>query len=372
MKKKITLFLSIPTLLFSLASCGDNPGGDSTNEPIVLSYGEICTNYTGFCEELPLRAPENSVDGLYDWVAENRSFVLIVTKKEACGCWEDFEPIVSRANTDYNLGIRYIYMEDLPIDNPFNIYVESKVKMPTICFFNNGVLKKQILYSGDNEAYKDYNAFINLLKKNVIFPKRYMISMDDLDKYIESNKEFTIYYNRNACPDCTLMDTNYLNPWSSGNFTVNDPLLVFDFQPYYPKRPKDTDPQEAWDEYNEKLKDYNDYKKKYGLSYSEDVNPIFGFETGAVPTFQRRKGNEILDMIVTLNDSYNKETLKMDVTYFTRERVNAMPSLLEKEKYILSDYTFTEEQVKDRTTYRNTQYSIQFAAFEQFFKTYVK
>ncbi len=382
MNKKIGLFLLIPLLGSALTSCGGSSSSSSEVGPLVLSYGEISTQDTGMIKELPIRSSQTNTDGLYDWVAATRSFVLIVTKKSQCGCWDDFEPIVSKANYEYNLGIRYIYYEDLPINNPFNIYVESEAKMPSICFFNKGVLTKQVLYQYENPIFKEYESFINFLKTNVAsLPKRYMISIDDLRDYISEEKDFNLYVARTGCNDCGLMDTFYLNNWAASTYTVNDPLLIFDLFPYHPGRkptaPKEDAPieeQQAYEEamfiYNEKAESYQKIKDEFGLSTK--YNPVFGYDTGYVPTFQRRESGFVSDMITTLNDTIDVESKKVTNTYFTSSRVNAMPCLSNVEgrnKFVLegkeiADYTKANSRI--------IQYREHFEAFQIFFQTYVK
>ena len=124
--------------------------------------------------------------------------------------------------------------------------------------------------------------------------------------------------------------------------------------------------------------DYQNIKDEYGLSQTE-VNPILGYTygeepnitAGVVPTFQHRKGSTIEDMISILNDAASTTDKKVSRSYFTAERVAAMPFLKGTgSQFVLQDKTLTEEEANNWR--KSEQLKQHTPIFNKFFETYLK
>ena len=261
----------------------------------------------------------------------------------------------------YNYIIKFLKSKIFIGKDSLGLYLEAS-DLPSIAVYERGKLKIQSVYLRDDKMiFKSYNKFKEFIDGNVFLPKMYYVEKDVLDSYINQDKEFNLYVARSACGDCNAVTTEVLYDWNQNVETVNDLLYVFDIQEYYPSSTA-TDEQKAY---------YQEIKDVYGLS--EKNNPSLGYSTGMVPTFQRRKGNTIKDMIVVLNDSVDRESNKIK-SYFASERVGQMPFLKDaKIKTILDGMELTSEQVSNWRTYKsefNSTYH--YPIVKLFFETYVK
>ena len=237
--------------------------------------------------------------------------------------------------------MEYINVYEFLGKDDLGLYLEAS-DLPSIAVYERGKLKIQSVYLRDDRMmFKSYSKFREFIDNNVILPKMYYVEKDILDSYIAQDKEFNLYVARSACGDCNAVTTDVLFEWNQNVETVNDQLYVFDIQIYYPINPGSGATEEQKAKYEEDLRIYQDIKDTYGLS--EKNNPTFGYSTGMVPTFQRRKGNTVKDMIVVLNDSVDKENSKVK-SYFTSERVGQMSFLKDaKIKTILDGMELTSE-----------------------------
>ena len=171
-------------------------------------------------------------------------------------------------------------------------------------------------------------------------------------------------------PEVNAVKNDVLYDWSKNTIDVSDILYVFDIQEYYAGVNASDDAKATYQE----IKDY------YGLS--DKNNPTFGYSTGMVPTFQRRKGMEILDMIVVLNDTVDSsgETKKLS-SYFTKARANNIKCLKDSGIQSVLDGMDLSSDLYDEKEFSGTTYFIlndkfrqtyHYPIFREFFKTYVK
>ena len=216
------------------------------------------------------------------------------------------------------------------------------------------------------------------MEANTYLPKMYYVEENVLNTYIADNKEFNLYIARSECGDCSTINEEFLRDWSYNHVTTKENLYIFDIQKYYARKGQSTP---------EELKLYQQIKDRYGLSgtYTDEegktivVNEKFGFSTGAVPTFQHRKGNEIKDMFVPLNDGVG-ENGKLS-SYFTTERVANMAFLKEAAfQTVFDQMELTQAQIDEfyrgKETYKEGykkefQRQYHYPIVEQFFKTYI-
>ena len=345
MNKKLGLILLAPLLLSSLVGCSNKE--EVYEGKIYINYGKVHLTDEGTVEVLDYM---NGYDGLADLVKNGRTFVVIISNN-GCGCWTRLQPIASRFNYEYNLDIRHIDWSSLLGVDTFGLDITAN-NQPSIAFFVNGKLNKQYLYNSNSpyyEKFNDYEAYKKFMLDNVVIPNRLFIDENVIAKFESLNKEYDLYVTKYGCPDCNMVNAMYVNSWS---ITASKNLYLFDIYKYV-----------NTDQYDKK-------KKELLLTYDETLNPVFGYSTGFVPTFQHRVGSTLEDMICVLNDKKDNETKKVTRTYFTEERVRNMPCLEEfKQEYVLEDKELSDIELSN---WSSTQYKLQLPMLEQYFKTYLK
>ena len=349
MKNKIIRLLPIlftGLSCLSLGSCNNgNGGGSSSFEKVRIDYGtyrsEPLTSITSL--------PELTYDELTSKATVHKDSFLLAIYNETCICWQDFAPVLTEFINDTGCNVDYINVNKfINKDNDFGLYL-VKGDLPSIAIFRNGKLAVQSVFLRDDRMiFKQYkNHFENFIKENVILPKMYYIERNDVDKFIAEDKEFNLYCARSECGDCTTLDDNILIPWSRSIDSAKEKLYIFDMQQYWALDPAwypAVYGREATAEEIQKFNDYVAIKNEYGMSEGEN-NPNFGYGTGAFPTLQRRKGNQIKDMCVVLNDEVDKDN-KVIKSYFTEERVNKMAYLTNATcTKVLNGMSLTDDQI---------------------------
>ena len=200
--------------------------------------------------------------------------------------------------------------------------------------------------------------------KNVYLPNMYYIDKDKLDEKMTANEEFNLYIARKTCSDCSYINSKVLYNWSDKHHNVEDKLYIFDIDPYRPDQ-----------EY------YPIIKEQYGLSETVGNFP-FGYGGGFVPTFQRRSGWTVTDMITVLNDSVSEVEGQFIInSYFDSVRVEASPMLNPTgDKYVFNGDIATSDMIQQieyeghiYTIFkRDAQYNLHKPIVELYLNTYVK
>lgn len=310
MKKNFSLLISVISSLFvvnSLSGCNgiNNNGGASKTH---LEQGFYFYNPIEKITEFD----ELTYDALATKIINEDSFLLAIYN-DTCTCWTDFAPVLVEYMNRTHVKVEYINVDRFIDRDNYGLYLE-KSGLPALAVFSNGKLSIEATYLKNRDLFKDSKKLEAFINENVYLPKQFFIDKETLDFYISSNKEFNLYVSRTGCPDCLAADTDVLKLWNRRVDRVSEPLYIFDLKDYYASSYSGSSEEE--------IKAYQDIKDLYGLS--EKNNPTLGYSTGMVPTFQRRKGNEIKDMIVVLNDSQNEGIVS---SYFTSERIQNMPFL---------------------------------------------
>ena len=361
-----TLFLSVllasSTMVFS--SC--NKGSSK----IHLDFGSIHSQDISNITDLP----ELKYNNLLSKISHGDSFLLAIYN-EGCGCWTDFQPVLTEFYNKTHCNVEYINVYEFTGKDDLGLYLVP-ADLPSLAVYENGQLKIQQVYLRDDRMmFKSYSNFKEFIDKNTVLPKMYYVEKDVLDSYIAENKEFNLYVARRECGDCNAVTTEVLYDWNKNVETVNNLLYVFDIQDYYPINPGEDATEEQKQKYQEDLVIYQDIKDTYGLS--EKNNPVLGYDAngakGMVPTFQRRKGSQIKDMMVVLNDYVDRENSKVK-SYFTSTRVGQMSFLKDaKIKTILDGMELTSDQVTNWRSYKHEYYmNYHYPIVKLFLDTYVK
>ena len=352
MKKLTAILLAIPVLLST--ACRD---GDIDKSKIALDYGHVRQNALVDLDQLG----ELTYNELQSAIDSKINFVLLVYGNPTCGCWTDFKPIArDYANTHW-YDFKIISAYNIPGNNEYGIYAGADL-MPSIVFFRRGKLIRQTVYGklkeNNRKMFKQYYEFEDYMKRNVYAPHMFYLDKEVLDHKIEINEYFNLYVARTGCGDCAAVDKNILYKWSTknGGKRLDTDLYIFDIAPY-----RGTDQYQI-------IKDY------CGLSVAG--NATFGYDYledhGFVPTFQRRHGAQIEDMITVLND-YASEELVV-TSYFTEARINASPMLRDTgDKYLFNGKTIEASQ---RMIWGGVDQSLQLKwhtpILELYLSTYVK
>ena len=368
MKKGFSL-LFLSTLITSsmMIFSGCNKGDTRVQIHFGEYVGEEISNITNL--------PKLTYNDLSSKILNQETFMLAIYGEETCGCWSDYQPVLTEYVNDTHQKIDYISSYDfIGKENTFGLYLVTS-DLPSLAVFEQGQLKIQSVYLRDDRLmFKSYTKFKEFVDKNVILPKMLYVEKDELDSLIAEDKEFNLYVARSACGDCNAVKNDVLYDWSKNTIDVSDILYVFDIQSYYPIKPEKDDPkyEEKMIKYEIDLATYLSIKDYYGLS--DKNNPTFGYSSGSVPTFQRRKGMEILDMIVVLNDNLDKANKKV-TSYFTEERVSHMKFLegSSLNKTILDGFELNDDQVANWRVYRSQfNATYHYPIVREFFKAYVK
>lgn len=295
MFKKSLLSTLVSVLLLSfLSGCGQK-------EEIViphLDYGVINSSPIKSTTEMD----NLNYNELYNKIIDNDSFALAIYNGD-CTCWDDFRPVLVDYTNNTNIKIFIIHVDYLIGENSFGLIVDKSV-MPSIAIFAKGKLHIQKTYFDDRNLFKDFHKLDEFIKENTIAPKQYYIDKKTLDSKIANNDDFTICFTYSNNYYHRIINKDAIHDWNYEIESTIKPLYIFEINKY------------AEDG------DYQFLKDKYGLS--ELNNPDFGYQKGFVPTFQNRKGSQILDMIVPLNDFQDNGIVH---SYFSKERIKNMPFL---------------------------------------------
>lgn len=321
--KKLLVLSSTFLFGLSLVSCGGDDG------LIHLDYGNIHSYKIQSLDEIA----EQTYDSLTSSIKNEESFMLMIRNDTSgCGdCWANFKNVLVEFVNEYHIDIKYIGISQFTGKDKYNLYLEAG-DMPSIAYFKRGELVRQATYisknQNDRRIFTSYTTFVEHIKKNVALPRIYYLDKDVLDSYIESNMDFTIYYARSGCGDCKAVNKGFLHDWVD-NSKSKEKLYMFDLQKY----------QDEDKEYYQELKDTYQLSSKY--------NPILGYSTGAVPTFQHLKGGNVNDMIVVYNDYVPKDSTTL-TSYFTQERVDNMPFLKGKDgNFVLDGKILSDQEAKN-------------------------
>ena len=305
MNNKITRIFalaSISLLSLTLGACG-RENNDPVSKP-KIDYGNIRSTPL----DTILSQEELLYSDLQSKISKKHSFVLVLYSNDYCSCWIDFQPILTEYINEKNASVEYMNVREFQKqEDNFGLYL-ARDEMPSVVLFSNGKVYKQIVYGRDGGSYfKNKKVFYGFMEENAIEPDMYYIDKNTLQSYMDENKEFVLYVAKTGCNDCGNVEKDFLHKWHQ-EYNGQQDAYIFDIAAYV-----NTD-------------DYQNIKDWVGLSTVN--NPVLGYSTGMVPTFQKRRGSVIEDMITTNNDSFETiEGKNILNSYFTSERVSNMKFL---------------------------------------------
>ena len=365
MKKILPILFAIPTLL--LTSCLND---EIDKSKIALDYGHYRENEVTSVYQFD----DLEYDDLDALLTTKESFVLLTYHNRYCGCWTDFAPLTVRFANEFHYDFRILDVAELNgHKNKFDIY-SGETPMPGIVFIRRGKVIRQTIYGkldeNNRKMFKNYTDFKEYMLKGIYLPNMYYIDKNVLDDKLDNGDILNLYVAKKTCDDCNYINKEFLYNWSNKNHNVNNPLYIFDIEVYQS------------DAYPEGY--YQEMKDRYGLSTAN--NATFGYDTvryqGFVPTFQRRTGWTVQDMLTVLNDSVEKVNEDYIIhSYFTEARVSNSPILRESgAKFVLEGKVASKDVLEEKEyeghTYvllsREGQYKMHKEAIQLFFDTYAK
>ena len=341
MNKKIKLIFAAISLALSsgfLSACNKN----STPAKTKVDFGYIRAVDLPSIKDLE----ELTYSNLVSKIEKKQSFVLALYGDEYCSCWVHFHPILTDYINEKNMVVEYMSVDEFYKQDRFGLYLD-KVDMPSVAIFSKGKLASQIIYGKTSSLFNNKEKFFGYMEENIIAPSMYWVDKDTLATYIDNKKEFPLYIARSLCGDCANVNTDVLQDWNQ-SYKGEKVLYTFDMQPY------------------RGTSKYDEYKTWLGMNSS---NTKFGYGEGVFPTFQYRIGENIVDMIVTNNDSIVEGKLS---SYFTEARVNEMGCLKDAEiKTILDGMDLDKKYVDNwRENSHDFYKEYHYPLLKLFFKTY--
>ena len=361
MRKTVVLFTSMIALFGGLVSCGSNP------DPFLITYKSAVNslhtiNYT----TLNNKIKDKDI---------NESFILLLydSNSPSCSCWTLFrefllnEFIPETNDLFYVMGTNEFLGKDT-----FGINIS--VHQPSICFFKQTTLVKQIDYANHPEAFTpsddgtghlNCKNFRNLMNSYTIQQEK-IYKYDTYESVLDNEKGCGLSYKDKAifyaykttCPDCKDATTKVLFPYLNTKSELQTKIYILDIDKYA----------------NNMI--YQDVKDE--LELSNKYNEAFGYDTGYVPTFQYRENGVIKDASVFYNDSIEKQDNLFVVSnsYYTTERRNNTSYTYEPLKGMTIDQQYVGEYEDDGVTkyYWKTENAITYhkPILESFLTTYVK
>ncbi|MCR5078555.1 MAG: hypothetical protein K6B65_01345 [Bacilli bacterium] len=355
--------LLLPLLaLLPLTGCGQVDHVD----PVSMEFGTLI----GMEEKMEGYSHLTRIDisDLESKVSSKENFILLAhaSVQLTCTCfseWHDtvFAPYVKK----HNLLVYLIELTELTAEGASNYGLKLNSQAATLGIFENGVLKYQHGTSDEKDAWVTSSSeFAAWMNYRVNLPTAMYINKDILDEKYKGTSSFTILYSRATCGDCSYLERNYLREYLSSNKTDSFYLINCDSvgiryvvgedgKTYGPNN------KEGANEYElEAYGMWNDFKVDYGLAYGED-NPA-GWSTGYVPTIYHinpdasgsgRKIGDVIDGAAVLyNDTIDAETLTINSTYFTSERleIEALSYLKNNKEIDDANKVLTNKKVKEK------------------------
>lgn len=334
-----------------MVSCG-SPEIDYSK--IALDYGHVYKNGVTDFEDIRLFYGE-----LQSKITNKESFVLLIYNNKDCGCWKDLFRVAKQFMNKYHVTMFPFKTSDfIGKGNSFGIYEGTGDELPGVVFIRRGQVIRQTIYGNikdtvNEKIFKQTEAFESFALDNIYLPKMYYIDKESLDNKISSNEEFNLYVARRDCGDCGELNKGYLYNWTDSNKekTVQDYLYVFDIQPYYAQDAKITDPD--YEQKHAKYLEYLQVKTDYKLTV--DGSATFGYGNGCVPSFQRWKNGDVVDMITVLNDSLTGENKRTQSSYFTESHIQASPMLRNTGNIYLYDGKAVAEEDVEQGEYEDPE-----------------
>lgn len=330
MLKKHLLALALPALLLS---GGCNPSLEKI-APVALDMGTIVYDEAEISANSLSHMQEISIGTLNDMVSEKKSFLLLVGNQFDCSCWTAFHDEVMVPYLLENHLLLYWVAYSGNETKLGQLGLELSSSHETLSIFKDGGVAYQHTTADTTSSWvKEKKVFATWMDARVQAPRLLALSKEQLDKKYQRQEDFSIFFSRSTCGDCSYMERNDIKEYFAADVkaeTIPENYLYYldcdqigiryvtgeDGKTYTPS---------SSGEYGEKATaQWMGFKQEYGLAYSDD-NPV-GWDQGYVPTIYHihpsngEKSGDVIDFAgVFYNESVEEGTIKE--TYFTSERL---------------------------------------------------
>lgn len=333
MKKQHSVILGLACLALSLPllnSC------NTTIEEVAIQYGALWDNAETapnghFYHETASGTTSyyTTYSRLTGLVTKKESFIVVVLGSSSCACWTNFRDNVfypyMKAN---NLLVYLIKHEEFDQTGTDRYGMKVSASNETIAIFKDGVLSDQHDDAEGTAFSSSLSAFSSWMNERIKNPRMLYVSNAQLDNLYKGKitgvqdavEEFTIYFSRSSCGDCSYMSSHFLKDYLS-TATNLETSYIIDCDVEGIRALNGETNQTQW----------NAWKLAYGLAYAED-NPE-GFGTGYVPTLfhiktnaeGKKVGDDVIDGAdVYFNDDFVQNTdlsYSLQTTYFSEARL---------------------------------------------------
>lgn len=333
MRRKTPLLLLLTASSVLLPSC--NPPLEEIT-PVVLDMGTIFFDADEVNARKISHMEEIGLASLNDMIAEKRNFLLLVGNEFDCSCWTSFHNEVL---------VPYILRNHLLLYwIPFSGNESSLQGMgltlssshETLAIFEEGELKYQHTTADSTSPWvKEPSAFADWMNIRIEAPRLLSLSKDQLDEKYEGSEDFSIFFSRSTCGDCSYLERNDLKPYFASHLKAEkipeNYLYYLDCDQLGIRYIEGEDgkiytPSSREENYAALASaQWNQFKIEYGLSEGDD-NPA-GWGVGFVPAIYHihpSNGEKRGDVIDFSGVFYNEkeENGEISDSYFTPNRLS--------------------------------------------------
>lgn len=313
MKKTLALLLA-PLLMGGLAGCSSA----SSLDKVAITFGRAYDSSLNEASDYSVEQhfDEILLSDLNSMVSDQKNFILLVYDKDStCACWGDLSKKIDEFMEDHDariFSIQFSLINGHEDDYGMSLSTGNN----TIAIFEDGEVKYQYVTVSSGEPLSEGTAFEEWMMERVYFTNFNYISLSQLQALFKGEQgEFTVYFARSTCGDCTYVENHFLKDFLST--PLKNSIYAIDCDV-------------AGIRYNEEGKydeeQWTAFKDQYGLSST--INELYGYGTGYVPTFIRylpSTGSDyalsVKDMAVYLNDVVDGESLKVTSSYYDETRI---------------------------------------------------
>lgn len=332
MLKKPLLALSIPLLLL-LGGC--NPSLEKVSKvnldmgTILFDEAEVSANKLSHMQEI-------SIGELNDMVSGKKSFLMLVGNQFDCSCWASFHDEVMVPYLLENHLLLYWIPYQGNESKLGEMGIELSASHETLAIFEEGRLVYQHTTSDTTSSWvKEKKVFAAWMDARIEAPRLLSLSKEQLDKKYEGSEDFSIFFSRSTCGDCSFLERNDIKEYFKVNIKAEkipeNYLYYIDCDQvgirYVLGEDGKTYTPSSSGEYGEAATlQWKAFKKEYGLAASSSNEP--GWGEGYVPAIfhihpnSSSKNGDVIDYAGVF---YN-ETIENGVisdSYFTSERLGS-------------------------------------------------
>ena len=223
---------------------------------------------------------------------------IIYAETRGCLTCADVEQKLKHYIDDYGLTIYRIVYGSLDSTDPLKL---SSKTAPILGFYKEGKKLDIIPYSSNTKSFETQEAFNKMFEKYVDLPSYFYITPEELDDKLKSKKSFVVHFTRSTCPDCSYLNSHFLDEYMLKNKDKTFYIIECDIAGR--RYSIDSDPSNPQVDSQK----WQEFKDKYQLS--TNTSSEFGYDLGVVPTFQYYENGTLKASDVYVNESFSEEII---------------------------------------------------------------